>query len=203
MVGAPRFELGTPSPPDRGGCRISLSNFANGCCFELRAINHLASALQTDLVLAGHCQAVIECLLLGYERTCLTWGMMFAYGQSGHFAWHLAVKFDRFERDLLGRECITIAGGAAAALALAARAQQSCPALIGFLNAGTAAICGFFCVVRSSGTVVVLADVGVANGRELRLNRSRVLETSQQFYGCVRVHIGRPGIRMITLNHQD
>ena len=47
MVGAPRFELGTPSPPDRGGHQKSLGNFANGHPFGRPPVNGLALVLQT------------------------------------------------------------------------------------------------------------------------------------------------------------
>ncbi len=47
LVGAPRFELGTPSPPDQGAYRKSLGNFANGLPFGRPRNNELGPALQT------------------------------------------------------------------------------------------------------------------------------------------------------------
>jgi hypothetical protein len=52
MVGAPRFELGTPSPPDWGPTLISHSFFANGLKLPVHKVNSLTGFLQTFLVAA-------------------------------------------------------------------------------------------------------------------------------------------------------
>ncbi len=65
MVGAPRFELGTPSPPDRGGFQKSLDNFANGHPFGRPAANGLALVLQT--VRTAKCSNSVA---IGVESEC-------------------------------------------------------------------------------------------------------------------------------------
>jgi hypothetical protein len=47
LVGAPRFELGTPSPPGSCGAWNCLWNFANGVSFRPSAINGIGPVLQT------------------------------------------------------------------------------------------------------------------------------------------------------------
>jgi hypothetical protein len=64
LVGAPRFELGTPSPQDRGGLQKSLGNFANGHPFGRPAVNGLALVLQT--VRVAKCSNFVA---IGEKRT--------------------------------------------------------------------------------------------------------------------------------------